>query len=125
MAAPTYKRPSFVEEADWERASEAEQHDWHNYAKDLAELCEDPRFRSVTGRWLDELHGVFRAAFDPAEAQLAGHATLLAVREGRRQPGIEIMQHMQAVAPKMWMRGLQEMKNARVRAEQAAPPAEE
>lgn len=123
--AQTYKRPPFVDEADWEAASDVQKHDWHNYAKDLAELCEDPRFRHVTGRWLDEFCGIFRAAFDPREAQWPGHATLLALREGRRQPGIEIMQHLQAVAPKMWMRALHEMKNARVRAEQAAEAVQE
>lgn len=117
--AQTYTQPPFVDDETWDAASDTQRHDWHNYAKDLAELCEDSRFRNVTFRWLDELCGVFKATFEPREASLAGHATLLAVREGRRQPGIEMMQHMQAVAPKMWMRALQEMKNARLRAEQA------
>jgi hypothetical protein len=39
----------------------------------------------------------------------------MTLREGRRQPGHQIMQHLQAVAPKMWMRLLQELKNARTR----------
>lgn len=117
--AQTYKRPPFVEEQEWDAAEERQKHDWHNYAKDLAELCEDPRFRAVVWRWLDEFCGVFRGTIEAREAALASASLLMAVREGCRQPGIQIMQHLQAVAPKMWMRALHEMKNARVRAEQA------
>lgn len=107
--------PAFIDEAAWEAATDGQRKDWATYARELAELAEDAKFQRVAGRWIDEFCGVFATTLDPLECSIPGHAALMALREGRRQPGIQIMQHLQAVAPKMWMRLLQELKNTRTR----------
>lgn len=114
-------RPPFITEEAWEAATEAQQHDWYRYASDLAELAEDPRFRNVVGRWIDEISGLHAAALDLEECAIPGAETLMKLREGRRHVGIQIMKHWQAVAPKTWMRALHEMKNARTRADTEPP----
>lgn len=108
-------RPAFIDEAAWEAATDGQRKDWATYARELAGLAEDPRFQRVVGRWIDEFHGVFATTLDPAECANRGHVALMTLREGRRQPGIQIMQHLQAVAPTLWMRLLQELRNARTR----------
>lgn len=110
-------RPPFIDEETWSGSTAAWRLEQFLYAKNLMELAEDPRFRSVVARWVDEIAGVSAGTLDPSECGLVGHQTLMAVREGRRHVGIQIMQHLQAVAPRMWMRALQEMKNARTRAD--------
>lgn len=108
-------RPPFIEQADWDAASDTQKQDWFRYASDLMDLADDPRFRNVVGRWVDEFCGLFAATLDLQECSIVGHATLMALREGRRHAGVQIMNHWQAVAPKTWMRAMHEMKNARTR----------
>jgi hypothetical protein len=107
--------PAFIDEAAWEAATKGQRQDWATYARELADLANDAKFQRVVGRWIDEFCGVFASTIDPSECANPGHVALMTLREGARQPGIKIMQHLQAVAPTFWMRLLQELRNMRTR----------
>lgn len=100
----------------WAELPDKEQQAWLDLCRYLDWLMDQPQFRYVATVLLDDplFCGIGRSTYDPSGARAA-------YLSGRRDVGLELQQHLMAIAPKKFMRMLHEQMNAR----RDAPPPKE
>jgi hypothetical protein len=92
-------RPAFITEREWTTLSLADQGEWAQFCKNVAWLMDQPQFRNVMFRFLNDEHF---CGTDTSPVRATTELTFRAI--GVQDAGRAQRLVLQSVSPRMWMR---------------------